>query len=356
MAIIAVIGAVISAVVSSVQQQNEFNQQKELQQNAQHYQTSREDIAWERSRPGQEFNDLLDLGFNPNLAAQAVLGGASETASTSGSPTAPSVNSGIGALQSMFGQSTQNVVDSFMKQAQIENLNANTNKTDVETGILPRDFALRQLSTTEQLKVWDKSCEKMSSEVNYNKEMTDLVKQQNLYYGRLSESEIKVREAQVNQAISQASLNLEKINTEKATQENISSDTLLKRAETSNVIQDTANKSIEGSLTYEQSERERIAKEFEVAVGGVPLTSDAQKMVNKWAIEGDYNRIREFYQTVFQSSLNQTLGSAFGTPAKKGWKLPLNLWSREAFDYSRWANPQNAPLWNPYQSSSTYRP
>lgn len=356
MAIIAVIGAVISTIVSYSQQHNEFEQQKELQQISQQFQSEREDIAWERSRPGQEYSDLLGLGFNPNLAAQAVLGGASEVASTSGSPSAPTVNSGLGALSSMFNTTQSNLIDSFMKEAQIENLRSNTNKTDIESGILPRDFALRQLSVTEQLKVWDKSVEKMSSEIGYNKELTDLVKQQNLYYGRLSEAEIRARESQVMQAISQAQLNLEKINTEQKSQDVMDADIALKRAETSNVFQDTANKIIEGEFTYNRSERERIAKEFESSIGGVPLTADAQKMVNKWASEGDYDRIKEFYQTVFQSSLNQTLGSAYGTPAKKGWKLPLNLWSRESYDFSSWANPLNAPIWNPYLDSSTYRP
>ena len=104
MAIIAVVGTLIRYGISNHQQNKEFEQQNELLEKEQEYNTEREDLAWERQRPQQIYQDYLDTGYNPNLAAQAVLGGNAETASVGGSPAAPSVNSALGALTSMFGQ------------------------------------------------------------------------------------------------------------------------------------------------------------------------------------------------------------------------------------------------------------
>lgn len=330
------------------QRQIELDEQKQLFHESQDFQARREDIAYQRNLPSTTYQDLISQGFNPNLAAQSVMNGVGSPASAGGSPSPLPVPSAINALQSSFGGMSQNIIDQYLKTAQVKNLEANSNKTNVEAGLLPRDFTLRRMSALGQLKVWNKSVEKMAKEMDYSNQMTELVKNQNLYYGRLSEAQIQVYQSQVMEAVSNALRSLDAIKSQQKERQVMDADIAVKEATRSNLIQDTSNKIIEGDLTFQKSERERIAKEFEQNLGNVPLSADAQKMVNHWAESGEYDKIRDFYQCIFDSAMNQELGESIGTPNKKVVKAPLNLWSSEKYDFGNWANPQAFPIWNPY--------
>lgn len=324
---------------SLVQQGHEYSAQNKLLEKQQQFQAEREDVAWERSRPGQIYQDYVDLGFNPNLAAQAVMGGNAESASTSGSPSAPTVNSAIDAISRSLGDMGTNSLDAYLKRAQADNLDANTNKTEVEAGLLPRDYQLRAMSTDAQIAVWNKSVEKMSSEIGYTDEQKKLVEQQNMYYGRMSEAQIQVYQSEVSSNIAEARLALEKINTEQKSQEVMDADIALKHAE-------TAHEYAETELTSEKTERERIAKDFEVKIGNIPLTADGKQYVMKLANEGKYDEIQQYYDCIFMSSMNQTLGAAVGTPEKSSFSLPFGLLKGEKYDFNQIYNWKQYPIWN----------
>lgn len=351
MAMITIIGWVINRATVGGQQEKEYQMQQDLLQQEQDFTAEREDIAFARQQPQNVYRDYLNTGFNPNLAAQSILGGASEVTSTGGSPAAPTTNSALSALQSMTGQSSQQMYDVLKNVAEINNINENTNKTQIEAGIMPRDFFLRQLTVTEQINLWDKTVEKMNAEIGLAKEQTDLVKQQNLYYGRVTTAEINLRQKQAEEAVANAKLALEKVNTEKHAQRNLDADTLLKNAETSTQVSQNALLQIEQVTEYERSERERIAKEFEQKLGGVPLTADGQKYVMKLAYEGKYDEISQFFQLIFTSALSEGVGVNISENAKyhhKGDNKEGYIFLPSKGGILPFANPYNfSPYWNP---------
>lgn len=351
MAIISVITTAISYAATKYQQDSEFSQQKQLQEGAQLFQSEREDINFERNSYAGQMQQMLDAGFNPNLAASSLLGGNSVAAAGSdSSPAAPTTNSAIGALQSMLGQGGQNLYDMWKNNAEIKNIEANTDKTEVETGLLPRDYMLRNLSVTKQLEVWDASIKRTAAAQHLDEEQTRLLSQQNLYYGRMAESQIKSYEAQVAQAYADAKLSLEKINTEKSKQRELDTQAGLNVANTELAHDQSVYVSNLASTEYYKSESARIAQEFEKKLGGIPLTADGKKHVQKLIADGDIEGINNFYQDVFTTALNQQAGNEYGTMPKAGVpfgilsSLPLRGYQRSLLE-----NNYNLPYWNPYQ-------
>lgn len=332
------------------QQDREFDQQQQFLNEEQDFTREREDLAYQRSLPSTQMQNMLDAGFNENLAANAVLGGNGQSVSASGSPQAPTVSSAIGALQSMIGQGGQNLYDSMLKQAEIENMQANTNKTEVEAGLLPRDYELRKLSTEAQIRVWNQSVHKMAAEVGLTQEQTRLVEQQNMYYGRKSEAEINAMEAKVAEAVTHAMLQLEQIDTEKAKQSDLHTHAGLNVALTGQSHAETELAWSEQSTEYYKSERERIAKEFEQKLGNIPLTADAQRYVESLIKDGKMKEVQQFYTNIFTAALNQSIGNSagefIGKPNQK-----VGIFGEYSFGVGKHENfysPYAVPYWNPH--------
>lgn len=348
MAIAAVLSAIINYFVTSAQQDDEFFEQQKLLRQQQDYQTEREEWYFEHNNIGAQFQQMTDAGFNPNLAANALLGGSDVSAAQSGSsPSAPTVNSSIGALQSMFGQGGQNLYDLLKNQAEIENIQANTDKQTVETGIMPRDFQLRQLTAIEQFKVWDASVERSKAAQHLDEEQTRLVRQQNLYYGRMAEAEINSYIAKVNESYKHAQLMLEQIETEDAKQRELNTQSVLNVANANLANANAGLVEQETKTEKYNTQRQKIAFQFENELGGIPLTADAQKYVQSLAKRGDVDGIRNFYLTIFGTAQNQSLGEQLGG-MHSHWQLPFGLFSKD------YPNPAlkaygSAPVWNMYK-------
>lgn len=350
MAIMTVLTTAISYAATKYQQDSEFKQQQDLQENAQQFQTEREDINFERNSYSGQMQQMLDAGFNPNLAAASLLGGNNVAAAGSdSSPVAPTTNSAIGALQNMFGQGGQNLYDMFKNNAEIQNIEADTNKKEVETGLMPRDYQLRSLSTIKQLEVWDASIERTKAAQHLDEEQTKLLKQQNLYYGRMSEAQIKAYQAQAADAYADSMLKLEQINTEEAKQRELNTQAGLNVANTKLAHAETILVGTQNSTEYYRSESARIAQEFEKRLGDIPLTADGQKYVQGLVIKGDIDGINNFYQNIFATALNQQAGNDYGKAPSIG--LPFGMFS---MPYLGGKEPTtrynyNLPYWNPYQ-------
>lgn len=347
MAVISIISWIFSDYSTKRQQQKEFQQQQMLQEDQQQFTAEQADLAYERNKASSVFEDMtVNAGFNPNLAAAAIMGtGNNSPATAMSSPGAPTVNSAISALSSMMGQSGQNLYDMFKQHAEIQNLNADTNKKEVEAGLLPRDYQLRALSTEAQIKVWDKSVEKMSQDMKLTEQQTELVKQQNMFYGRKTEAEITALQEQANKAIADAALSYEKINTEKAQQVELGARAGLESAqiEVAHQQAELVDAQTEGQKVA--NDRQKIAKDFEVATGNIPLTVDGEKYVQNLISQGKFEEAKQFYNCVFASALNQAVGSSY---AKDTYKIRIPFFEHTSPYLG--GNPTGhfvAPIWNP---------
>lgn len=353
MAVISIISWILSDYSTKRQQQKEYQQQQALQEDQQEFTAEQADLAYERNKASSVFEDMtVNAGFNPNLAAASIMGtGNNSPATAMSSPGAPTVNSAIGALSSMMGQSGQNLYDMFKQNAEINNLNADTNKKEVEAGLLPRDFQLRSLSTEAQIRVWDKSVEKMAEEMKLTEQETELVKQQNMFYGRKTEAEIKALEEQANKAIAEASLAYEKINTEKAQQVELGARAGLERAETEVAYQQAYNLEVQTEGQKIANDRQQIAKDFEVATGNIPLTVDGEKYVQNLIREGKFEEAKQFYNCVFASALNQAVANTAGNTDQISFGPPWLNYSLKGNPWTSFKGGQGtilaAPYWNP---------
>lgn len=347
MAMISVVSGIINYYVTNKQSDKEFGRQQLLQEDAQQFQADREDIMFERNNIPSQYQQMLDSGFNPILAANSIMGGNGVAAASSDSaPSAPTTNSAINALSSMISQSGKNLYDALKDQAEIKNIQANTDMMQVQTGIMPRDFNLRQLSTTKQLEVWDASIKRTQAAEKLDDAQAALIRQQNLYYGRMAEAQIQAYESQVADNFASASLKLEQINTEKAKQTELGTQSALNLSEISVNVDEKILLQNQSAEAYYKSESARIAKEFEESLGGIPLTADAQKYVQFLAKKGDIEGIKNFYMNIFTTAKNQQLGSEYGTAGRFG--LPFNLFQgRPNTDLIPKPYGYGAPLWNP---------
>lgn len=350
MAAISIVTALFNHYATRKQQDREFEHQQQLLTQEQDFQSEREDILFQRNSTPEQFQQMIDSGFNPILAASSIMGGnGTAAASSDTSPSAPTTNSAIGALSNMIGQGGQNLYDMLRNNAEIENIQANTNKQEVETGLLPRDYMLRNLSVTKQLELWDKSIDKLKAETKMSKEQANLIKQQSMYYGRLSEAQINAYKAQVHEAVAHASLLYEQVDTERAKQTELYSQAGLNTQLQSESVQNVAESVIRGQTTFEQGELARIQKEFEQKLGGIPLTADAQRYVESLIKDGKMKEVEQFYNNIFATALNQAVGTSAGTylgrPTQK-----VGLFGEYDFGVGKHTNfyaPYAAPYWNP---------
>lgn len=308
-------------------QQWAYQEADETREDQQAFQKEREDIAYARNanQKVDQYDRFLSLGINPNLAADSILGNTgSQPAQALSSPSAPTPLSTMGALNSIFGNMQDTIMNSEKRAAEVENIRADTDKKNVETGLMPRDYQLRLMSTTAQIRSWNESADLAAEQAKLTKEQTDLVKQQNFYYGRLSEAEIKSYQGRTAEAYANAKKALEQVNTEQKQQEFLDSEIAVNRAEIQNLNADTSVKYQEAYSIEVKTEREKICRDFETALGGVPLTADAQKYVQKLVNDGDLDGIHNFYQTIYSTALNQKVGEQNGTGSR--WGLPFGIY------------------------------
>lgn len=347
MAAISIISTLFNAYASRQQQSREFEQQQQLLSQQQNFQSQREDLLFQRNSVPEQFQQMLDSGFNPILAASSIMGGnGTAAASSDTSPSAPTTNSAIGALSNMIGQGGQNLYDILRNNAEIQNIEADTSKKEVETGLLPRDYQLRMLSVTKQLEVWDASIERTKAAQHLDEEQTKLLQQQNIYYGRMAEAQIKAYQAQAADAYADSMLKLEQINTEEAKQRELNTQSGLNVANTELAHAETILVGTQNSTEYYRSESARIAQEFEKSLGDIPLTADARKYVQGLIRKGDIDGVNNFYQDIFATALNQQAGTEFGSMPKAGFPFGI-LGNVPLYGYNK-GYQGNLPFWNPY--------
>lgn len=349
--IVAVLGTLLNYAISNSQQDREFEEQEDLLRKQQNFTREREDLAYERSRPGSQMKDLLDAGFNPSLAAQSVLGGDAATSQATSSPTAPTVNSAIQAMESMIGQGGQNIYDAWMNQIRAKNIEANTNKTEVEAGLLPRDYELRAMSTESQIGLWNASIEKIAKENDLTNEQIELAKQQNMYYGRMAESDLALNEKRMDQMVAEAKLANEKAKTESHVRSELDARAAL---EGEQVYTERAKQSeLYAQVGLEEAQKGAVSTEQQIRAidlewvqkYDVPLTVDGQKYVAGLLAKGEYDKASVFLHSLTEIARGQELGKNLGG-MKTHIQMPLNLFSKD-YPTPALRGVVNSPFWNP---------
>lgn len=333
---------------TNFQQYKEFGQQQQLLNEEQDFTREREDLAYQRSLPSTQMQNFLDAGFNGNLAANAVLGGNGTTASVTGSPQAPTVSSAMNALQSMIGRGGQNLYDAMLKQAEIKNIQANTNKTEVEAGLMPRDYEIRRESADAQIKFWNQSVHKMAFEVGLTQEQTKLVEQQNLYYGRKSEAELDVLKETKNKLIADAKLANEQAKTQENVRQELNARVQLEGQQAAYYDASTGLVNQEAAGQMLENEGKAIDLNW-IEQHNLPLTVDAQKYLVGLLNKCEYDEANKFLDAIFQSALNQEYAGQVATP-KYNIGLPFGIYGHRDFGIgqnSQFDGVQSIPFWNP---------
>lgn len=342
----AILPSIFGGITTAIQQNREFQQVKDLQEDQQEYAAGREDLAYLRSLPSTQIQNYLDAGFNGNLAAQSVLGGQAQDVSPISSGSSPAVNSALGALSNMFAQGGNSVADILKKDAEIKNITANTDKTNTENGLLTRDFELRKMSTEAQIKVWNESVDEIKSRVHLNDEETELVRNQNLYYGRKAEAEIQALQAQKSKLIADARLAYEQAVTEQRKQFNLDSSTAVNQATYQNINMDT-------SIKGEEYQQKIFETDF-IGKYNIPMTADLQQKLTAYLNSGEFDKVNNILDAVFQSSLGQHVGQQVSlgfTPRKKTFKTRFGSFEKYDNNEAWYSNPVHSyhyqPIWNP---------
>lgn len=332
---LSIISMIMEIMYSFGMQQWAYQESDRSREDQQAYQSEREDIAYERNlnEMPNRYQSMLDLGINPNLAADSILGGTGSTpASALSAPQYPSPLSTMGSLNQLFGNIQDSLMNSEKRSAEVANLRADTDKKQIEAGLLPRDYQLRVMSTDAQIRLWSATADKYCKEAKLTEVETNLVKQQNIYYGRLSEAEIQSYKAKVAEAYANANLAMEKLRTEEKSRKVMDSQIAVNDSQVAVNGAQVQNLGANTDLQYQQAyntevntERVKIAKNFEDSLGGIPLTADAQKYIHSLVLKGDVAAIENFYQSIFATSLNQTLGTEYGTATQVS--LPFGILS-----------------------------
>lgn len=342
----AILPTLFGGLTTALQQNREFEQTKELQEDQQDFSASREDLAYLRSLPSTQLQNYLDAGFNGNLAAQSVLGGQAHDVSPISSGSSPAVNSALGALSNMFAQGGSSVADILKKDAEIKNITANTDKTNTENGLLTRDYYLRKMATEAQIRVWNESVDEIKSRVHLNEEETNLVRNQNLYYGREAEAKIEVYQAQKDKLIGDARLVYEQAITEQHKQVNLDSSTAVNQATYQNINMDTAIKGEE----YQQ----KIFETDFIGKYNIPMTADLQQKLTAYLNAGEFDKVNTILDAVFQTALGQHVGQQVSlgfTPRKKTFKTRFGSFEKYDNNEAWFSNPVHSyhyqPIWNP---------
>lgn len=359
MLIASLFGTVLTSMFTGMQQDNEFSQQKNLLEDEQAFQAEREDINWNRQRPQQMFGDYLASGFNPNLAAQSVMNLGGESAVSGSSPSAPNVNSAIGALSSALGQGNKQIFDSFKQAAEIENLHSQSNLQDVQAGIIPREFDLKSHSVAAQINNWNKQADMYSSQQHLNEEQTRFIQAQRFLYNHVTDEQIKYWQALSKSALADAAAKYESIKNMAKEREVMDSQIVLNGAKAIEANASAQNQMAQAGLatqqTFTEEQREAIEKmnkEYQQQMNGIPLTVDGKKMIDDLMAQGKYDDAGKLLDGVFYTALNQSFGSELGKPTQS-MKIGNGLiGTYETKGYGLggkilYGMPSRIPYWNP---------
>lgn len=155
-----------------------------------------QDFAREQQLREFEYNSyenkvkmMAAAGINPNLMSGALGGSSGSAGASPSSGSSPMANTAaIGStLLPSFNQMVGNALLGKKGAAEIRNLDSNTNKTDVETGLLPLEFDVKNRIATATV-------DKLLSEKRVNDQNADLVKREVQFFDDTYETKIQAAE------------------------------------------------------------------------------------------------------------------------------------------------------------------
>lgn len=277
LAIISLIGTLTGYAIQSQNQWDMLDSQQNF--NADEAEKSRD---W---AVNGRFNDMIGLGFNPDLAAASVMGSSSTPGFAAQSPQSPQVPALGSLLQNSLGGMTENLVNQYLNQAYVDNLNANTRKTDVETDWIP-------LTNAAQIDYWGALTEKAVKEGFVAEELVELYKKQGSMVVPLAQSEIAKNYSAATSSLAQASLFWEEAETQEALQSLYGSEEAVNWQKVLNLKQDIKEsdariRELDSRADLNLAEKytedykglqERL--DFELRngfLGGLPLTDDVKE-------------------------------------------------------------------------------
>lgn len=177
-------GSLVSFGLNRLSQDHAFNQQKELQRQAQDYNTLMFHMANAYNSPMAQMNRFKQAGLNPNLIYGQAAGNASAPSINAGSAPSPAQAPAISMLESaqvgLVNAQKKNIeADTANKEADTVNKNANTNLLTTQEIINKADLDIRQRLADSQISVNDETIEQMKANISNLAQQTENLKVDN---------------------------------------------------------------------------------------------------------------------------------------------------------------------------------
>lgn len=159
----------------------------------------------------ERFKRMVQIGFNPDLAAQSVMGVGASSGFAASSPNAPTLPN-IGANWSqLLGSFPGNMLAALQQPAEIENIEAHTRGQNLENFWFP-------ITQQTQIDLWTKHSENFISSTNLNNALSDVYREEGKWIGPHSQAELNKMHAEYVNIMSDAILNFESVETQEALQ------------------------------------------------------------------------------------------------------------------------------------------
>lgn len=159
----------------------------------------------------ERFKRMVQIGFNPDLAAQSVMGVGASSGFAASSPSGPTLPN-VGANWSqLLGSFPGNMLSALQQPAEIENIEAHTRAQNLQNFWFP-------ITQQTQVELWTKHSENFISSTNLNNALTDIYHEQGRWISPHSQAELNKMHAEYVNMMSDAILNFESVETQEALQ------------------------------------------------------------------------------------------------------------------------------------------
>lgn len=247
------------------QQRDEFSQQEYLLDIEQAFQREMLQLQMEYNGMPAQIKRMQDAGINiSSLFGSANTPGTVGLASSPATPSVPSAVPMAGNFANTLMQALWQSVQSRIGNAQVDNLNAQTDQ-------IKQDMFLRPLSTFAQIHVWRSEAKKYASEAGLNEEQERWINAQRLHFLDIKNLNKQELETTINNLIAQGDNIRQELKNLKASERNINASTNLVAEQelTQQAITDQERDKAQIS-EYRRRAAARIAGEF----GALPIDGD----------------------------------------------------------------------------------
>lgn len=289
----------LGSFLQSSENSRQFARQKELLAMQQEYNTSMWNANNSYNHPASQLDRLMSTGINPNDAMKALSGNTAQQVAT---PAVPSISS-TGSSSSALINSIGTIADYFLKQKQSQNIDAQTERTQIENKLLEKDLGVRDELNELTLDQYRANISKSLADTDLSRkridelsyQLSDILpelKQKTIVEREKIAQDMMLSVQELANAVRQGNLLSEQIETERASRSQIYTQ-------------------IEGQKFRNQVDKlhARFANEF-----GIDISSDKWQLLVEAALTGDENSDR--IVKALTSTLTGTAESAVGNVVK----------------------------------------